>query len=100
MYGVPARIVTCVDPESNVAEADIAGVRHKVSLALVGDSQPGDWVLVSADVALNRIDEQQARRARALLGAMTPLFGRLGARGELQANSVSWYRYHSVMASI
>ncbi len=47
--------------ENSLAEIEIAGVRHKVSLALVPDVNAGDWVLVNLGTVIARIDENEAK---------------------------------------
>ncbi len=47
--------------ENSLAEIEIAGVRHKVSLALVPDVKAGDWVLVNLGTITTRIDEDEAK---------------------------------------
>ena len=58
--GIPARVVELVDPEAQVAKAEISGVRRRISLALCPDAGVGDWVLVHVGFALSKIDEEQA----------------------------------------
>jgi len=47
--------------ENSLAEIEIAGVRHKVSSALVPDVKAGDWVLVNLGTIITRIDESEAK---------------------------------------
>jgi len=47
--------------ENSLAEIEIAGVRHKVSSALVSDVKAGDWVLVNLGTIITRIDESEAK---------------------------------------
>ncbi len=47
--------------ETSLAEIEIAGVRHKVSSALVPDVKAGDWVLVNMGTIITRIDESEAK---------------------------------------
>ena len=47
--------------ENSWAEIEIAGVRHKVSLALVPEVNAGDWVLVNLGTITTRIDENEAK---------------------------------------
>ncbi len=47
--------------ETSLAEIEIAGVRHKVSSALVPDVEAGDWVLVNLGTIITRIDESEAK---------------------------------------
>jgi len=47
--------------ENSLAEIEIAGVRHKVSLALAPDVKAGDWVLVNLGTVITRIDDDEAK---------------------------------------
>ena len=64
---IPAQIVGIVDAEGGLAKAEISGVRRNVSIALCPEAEVGDWVLVHVGFALDRIDEEQARRTLELL---------------------------------
>ena len=66
---VPARVLH-VDEDDTLmrpAEVDFGGVRRTVSLALVPEAGPGDWVLVHVGFGIARIDAEQARRQHASL---------------------------------
>ena len=67
---IPAQVVEFVDAESAIAKAELSGVRRDVSLALCPEAAPGDWVLVHVGFALQRIDEEEARKTLALLEQM------------------------------
>jgi hydrogenase expression/formation protein HypC len=58
--GIPARIVEIVEPDAQVAKAELSGVRRRISLALCPEAGVGDWVLVHVGFALSKIDEEQA----------------------------------------
>jgi hydrogenase expression/formation protein HypC len=47
--------------DNGLAQIEIAGARHKVSLALVPEVKTGDWVLVNLGSAIAKIDEDEAR---------------------------------------
>ncbi len=47
--------------ENSWAEIEIAGVRHKVSLALVPEVNAGDWVLVNLGTVIAKIEEDEAK---------------------------------------
>lgn len=68
--GIPAQIVELSDADSDLATAELSGVRREVSVALCPGVEPGDWVLVHVGFALERIDEEQARETLRLLEAM------------------------------
>ena len=59
---VPGKIVTIRESSgpSRTGIVDFQGSRVEVGLALVPDVVEGDWVLVHAGFALNRLDEAAA----------------------------------------
>ena len=61
---IPSRIV---DIESNIATIDVDGIRRQCSLMLVEDAQVGDYVIVHAGFAIQKLDEQTALESLALL---------------------------------
>jgi hydrogenase expression/formation protein HypC len=68
---IPGQVIQLVDVERGLAVADIGGVRREISIALIGGPVTiGDWVLVHAGFALDRIDEAEARETLALLASM------------------------------
>lgn len=61
---IPARIV-----ERRAADAalvDLGGVRKEISLALVPEANPGDYVIVHVGYALQKLDPEEAERTLAL----------------------------------
>jgi hydrogenase expression/formation protein HypC len=62
---IPAQVIT-LDATANMATVSVAGVTVEVSLALVDDVSPGDYVLVHVGYALNRIDEEEAQKTLAV----------------------------------
>jgi len=69
---IPTQIVEPVDPETQLATAEVAGVRCRVNAWLVEGEPvaPGDWVLVHVGFALARIDEAEARATLELLASL------------------------------
>jgi len=51
-----------------VVEAD--GVQREVSLALLPDAAPGEWVLIHAGFAIGRVNEEEAAELLAMLREM------------------------------
>ena len=45
-----------------IGRVDFGGITREVNLALVPEAAPGDWVLVHAGIAINTVDEAEARR--------------------------------------
>ena len=60
---IPARVVELAEPD--IALIDLGGVRKRVSLALVEDVAPGDYVIVHVGYALTRLDPAEAERTLA-----------------------------------
>jgi hydrogenase expression/formation protein HypC len=57
---IPARVVELL--EGDDAVVDLAGVRKRISLALVDDVGVGDHVIVHVGYALTRLDADEAQR--------------------------------------
>lgn len=49
-----------VGKEDEMGWVESGGVRRQVSLALVPDAQPGQWVIVHAGFAIETMSEQEA----------------------------------------
>jgi hydrogenase expression/formation protein HypC len=64
---IPAQVVE-VDAMADSATVALGEVRKTVSLALVEDVVPGDFVLVHVGYALNKVSEEEAARTLALMG--------------------------------
>jgi hydrogenase expression/formation protein HypC len=54
---VPARLVEC---SGTTATADLHGNRVEISTLLVPECKLGDWVLLHAGFAIQRLDEAEA----------------------------------------
>jgi hydrogenase expression/formation protein HypC len=67
---IPGRIVEVTETGDELlrsARVDFSGVVKTVSLACTPQARPGDYVLVHAGMALETIDEEEARRTLDLL---------------------------------
>jgi hydrogenase expression/formation protein HypC len=73
---IPARIVEVLPNSEGVV--DLGGVRKRISLELVADSVPGDYVIVHVGYALQKLDPAEAARTLAL-------FAEAGAANDGQA---------------
>ncbi|NLW51497.1 MAG: HypC/HybG/HupF family hydrogenase formation chaperone [Candidatus Brocadiaceae bacterium] len=71
-WAVPTRIVQ-VDGE--VGTVDISGAAREVSLCLIEDPQPGDYVLIHAGFAIQKVDEQEAQETLRLLDELRRSLG-------------------------
>lgn len=58
---IPAKVASISDDEQT-AVIDLDGVRKEISLALVEDVKPGDYVLVHVGYALNKVSIEEAER--------------------------------------
>jgi hydrogenase expression/formation protein HypC len=56
---VPARVVAVHD--AHWATVEVGGTSKRVSIDLVEDVQPGEYVLVHVGFALQKVDEEEAR---------------------------------------
>jgi hydrogenase expression/formation protein HypC len=63
---VPLR-VTGVEPGGQRGTVEMGNAALEVSMALLSDVKPGDYVLVHAGMAIEKLDEQAARETLALL---------------------------------
>jgi len=57
---LPARIVELLPDSEGLI--DVGGVRKRISLELVQDTQPGDYVIVHVGYALQKLDPIEAER--------------------------------------
>ncbi len=55
--GIPAKIVKI---ENNMGTIDMEGTQREVSLLLQEDAKVGDYVIVHAGFAIQKIDEEEA----------------------------------------
>lgn len=56
---VPGKVVEI--GEKNEGVVDFMGIRKKVALDLLQDVSPGDYVIVHAGFAINKLNEEEAR---------------------------------------
>jgi len=67
---IPARILRL--REDGLADVELEGVTKEISLELVPDAGPGDYVIVHVGFALSKLDPEEAERTLALFaGAAT-----------------------------
>jgi hydrogenase expression/formation protein HypC len=65
---VPARVIA-LDPATDMATVALGAVTKEISLALVENTEVGDYVLVHVGYALGRISPEEAERTLALIAA-------------------------------
>jgi len=61
---VPAQLVST---DGDEAVADLHGNRVKINTLLVGEVKIGDWVLIHAGFAIQKLDYQEAQETWAIL---------------------------------
>ena len=62
--GIPVKVME-VDGQSAVVE--VGGARREISLLLVDGVAPGEWVILHAGFAIQKMDEEEAGKTLALL---------------------------------
>jgi hydrogenase expression/formation protein HypC len=65
---VPMRVVAVEGPTGMV---ELGGVEQQVNFSLLPDVTPGEYVIVHAGFALERLDENEARRTIELINELT-----------------------------
>jgi hydrogenase expression/formation protein HypC len=65
---IPAKVVELRPGEQAVI--DLGGVRKEISLALVEDVSPGDYVIVHVGYALQKVDPGEAEKTLALFAGL------------------------------
>jgi hydrogenase expression/formation protein HypC len=65
---IPAKVVELRD--GDLAVIDLGGVRKEISLALVEDVRPGDFVIVHVGYALQKLDPAEAEKTLALFAGL------------------------------
>jgi hydrogenase expression/formation protein HypC len=79
---IPGQVVSIVDEANRIASVDVSGVRRDVSVALLDDVRLGDWVIIHTGIAIEKLDEAEARKTLALLAEMDRALGeRRGVEG-------------------
>ena len=62
--GLPAKIVTMKD---GMAVVDASGAKREISTELLENVEPGDYVMVHAGIAIQKMSEKEALENIALL---------------------------------
>jgi hydrogenase expression/formation protein HypC len=61
---IPSKIIKI---QNNMATIDVEGVQREASLMLIDDARVGDYVIVHAGFAIQKLDEAAARETLDLL---------------------------------
>jgi len=70
---IPARVEQSIGTDSAIV--NLGGVRKEISLALIGGVAVGDYVIVHAGYALQKLDEEEALKTLAMFAEMGNLSG-------------------------
>ncbi len=74
--GIPGQVLEVTNAATHMAIVRVSGAQRNVDISLVDDESvtPGEWVMVHAGLALNKIPEQEALETLALLQEMSDAF--------------------------
>jgi hydrogenase expression/formation protein HypC len=61
--GIPAQVLTLAE---SVAVVEVGGVRREVSVELLDDVAAGDWVIIHAGFAIQKLDPEEAEKTLTL----------------------------------
>ena len=67
---VPMKVVSCKD---GVGIAEMAGVKKKISFMMLPEAEIGDFVIVHAGFAIQKLNEDEAKKTLALFREMAGL---------------------------
>jgi hydrogenase expression/formation protein HypC len=74
---IPGQLVELIpDTEGQLAWVDVVGVRRKVNIGLLEDTElaVGDYVLIHVGFAMSKVDEKEAAEALSMLQMMGTAF--------------------------
>jgi hydrogenase expression/formation protein HypC len=57
--GIPAQVMELAE---SVAVVEVGGVRREVSVELLDDVATGDWVIIHAGFAIQKLDPEEAEK--------------------------------------
>jgi hydrogenase expression/formation protein HypC len=66
--GIPAKIL---ERNESAAVVELGGVRREISVMLLDDVSVGDWVIVHAGFAIEKLSENEAEQTLALFREIT-----------------------------
>jgi len=69
---IPAKVIAI---EDNMAVVELGGVTRRASLMLVPETRVGDYVLLHAGFAIQRLDEEEAQETLRLFAEMAAMEG-------------------------
>ena len=66
--GIPAKIL---ERNESAAVVELGGVRREISVMLVDDAAVGEWVIVHAGFAIEKLSEEEAEQTLSLFREIT-----------------------------
>jgi len=71
--GIPGRVVGWIEGQPELAQVDVAGRVRAVHVGLLAPDLPkvGEWIVIHSGFAMDRIDEEAAKRSLAFLTEYT-----------------------------
>ncbi len=69
---IPAKVIAI---EDDMAVVELGGVTRRASLMLVPETKVGDYVLLHAGFAIQRLDEEEAQETLRLFAEMAAMEG-------------------------
>lgn len=79
---IPGKIIKI---DKNMAVADFGGIKKEIALDLLPDTKTGDYVLVHAGFALNKLDKKEAVETLKLIYEL-PEFKKIPESGTYKKN--------------
>jgi len=69
-------LITALIPGTDLATADVSGVKRNINIGLVEPEgiAPGDWVLIHVGFAISKVDETEARASLEFLNGLGQAF--------------------------
>ncbi len=61
--GIPAKVL---ETNESAAVVELGGVRREISVMLLDDVRVGEWVIVHAGFAIEKLSEEEAQKTLAL----------------------------------
>jgi len=70
--GVPVRLV---EKHGSTGIAEYKGVKREIGLELIDEVQVGDWVILHAGFAIQKLDQEEAKKTLRLFEELEALEG-------------------------
>lgn len=64
---IPVQIESVLDNDQ--ATVNLSGIKTQISIALIDDVKPGDYVILHVGYALNKLDQEEAEATLALFAS-------------------------------